>query len=230
MLRYDSFGHGAGSASNPPAQVDFLASYTATDTSRPRLFAGVSFGAEAGNRRIFVAIGAGSSTIGSTVNCQISAVTIGGIAATKHVGLPAGNVNHVSEIWSALVPTGTTGDVSITYINGTTGWNRWSLGVFRAVDLVSATPTDTDSSTGTGALSATLDVAAGGFVIAHYRGDGAPTVTFTNGTEAYDVAVGSERGAACADEHASSAPGLTITCTPDGGATPSGWLVAASFR
>jgi len=73
---------------------------------------GLSFGAEAPDRRIIAIV---PSSDDGAHSC--SAVTIGGVAATKHCEVTGGT--QIS-IWSALVPTGPTGDAVITF-TGTGG-------------------------------------------------------------------------------------------------------------
>lgn len=122
----------------------------------------VPFGVEHATRRVFAMIG-----VGMAGGASISGVTIGGVAATEHVqaqatGTPAQTIG----IFSAAVPTGTTGTIFWTRTGGgdMDGAGVYCLSSYYQKDAAAfATASDVD---GAGS-SATLDlnVKAGGFVI-----------------------------------------------------------------
>lgn len=110
-------------------------------------------GAEPG-RRIVVAVGARAGLT------DITDCTIGGVSATRHA-ISAANVQaQYLALFSAVVPTGTTGDVVVT-VSGQA--SRCGIALY-AVTGGSSTLTDTDNRGTVGGLS--LDAAAGGVCVA----------------------------------------------------------------
>jgi len=126
-----------------------------------------------------------------------SALTIGGVSATRDAGkLGTG----AASVWSAVVPTGTTATIVVTYTDTQSycGIGVWTLtsGTF----VASATSAGGASAT----MAATVTTQAGDFVICAcaYRGTvtGGNLVTWNAATERYDAAVdGSVRQHAGAD-------------------------------
>jgi hypothetical protein len=114
----------------------------------------------------------------------ISGVTIGGVTATQRINAPtSGTKDWGAEIWTATVPTGTTGDIVIT-VSGAVIISSYTYQVFRAVGLLSETPAATNSASGgAGALSNSLSLSGAGFCISAFaeRGTTAPP-TFAAGT------------------------------------------------
>ncbi len=123
-------------------------------------------GSAAANRYIIASVHSSNSVP------DPSALTIGGVSATKAIG--STNV-HNSSIWIANVPTGATGDIVVT--TGVT--NRFCCGWYRATGLTSITPTDTGVGTSATSFSDTLTTVVGGFIIIAatpgYIADGAST-------------------------------------------------------
>jgi len=143
----------------------------------------VNFGDEASDRKIIV-LGAGRDTD----NWDISAITIGGVSAT--VTRADGSVGSYKEIWCAIadVPTGTSGNVVVTYTGQMS--DNFVL-VYRATGIVSNTATDYLSAGGDPATG-TLDVIRGGVVVGleisnMYRTGAA---TWTGLTEDVDISDG----------------------------------------
>lgn len=122
-------------------------------------FTAQAIGAADIGRRVFVS----ATSSASSLNSGISAITIGGIAATIHAATNnTGNTrNGVVAIASAIVPTGTTADVIVTHPLSVLGCH---ISVYRATGLVSGTPTDTATSDNAGNLL--IDIPVRGFVIA----------------------------------------------------------------
>jgi len=109
--------------------------------TNPDTLANVPVGPAAADRYVFLAIPYYSG--GTNKNSSITAVTIGGVAATIH-----GQANWTTEgtgypggvaLASALVPTGTTANVVVTFTGGAGVWRPW-LGVYRVTGLLSAVP------------------------------------------------------------------------------------------
>ena len=140
-------------------------------------FAGEAIGTAAADRRVHVLIGA-SGNVGT-----ITGVTIGGITAAITVQAQDGSAK--AGIATALVPTGTTASVVITF-DATQG--RCHIGVFSSTGLSSNTPLDTGTSTADPATD-TLASAPGGFCLALGVSVATTTVAWTAITEQYDVQV-----------------------------------------
>lgn len=116
-----------------------------------------AFGAADANRVIAVFIAARMSTVNA-----ITSVTIGGVSATlvpNTVQQNGGTNGSNSAIYYASVPTGTTGDVAVTYGAATM---RTGISIY---SIITSTPTPsigTGSSAGSGNPSYSLSVPAGG--------------------------------------------------------------------
>jgi hypothetical protein len=108
-------------------------------------FSSQALGAAASDRRIVVAVGAGGGSVGTA-----SGVTVGGVTATQvvHAAL---DVEANSSIWWAAVPTGTTGDVVVTFTSskGNCGVSCYRL---TGADMVLSTATDVAAGSGAASL------------------------------------------------------------------------------
>lgn len=123
----------------------------------------LSFGTADATRRVFVAIASATAS-----GVEPSGVTIGGVAATKHVGVSAAGVTSVPcAIWSAAVPTGATGTVFWTVASG--DLDGGSVYVFASYNQKVAAAHATNSYASipaAGDVALDVNVPAGGFVIA----------------------------------------------------------------
>lgn len=162
-------------------------SNTANDSSDTDLtiytFSTQSLGVAADDRRVVVTAAA---TGASETTPNISSATIGGISAT--VILEVNNDHAVATLLIADVPTGTTGDVVITYDQEV---NRCIISVYRVVGIASNTPFDTASDTthSSDIVSASIDVPSNGGVIGVVHGRSGSSVTWAGLTEDSDVVV-----------------------------------------
>lgn len=108
----------------PAASVSYVSRSASSDFTNSRTFAGMDFGAEAATRDILVIagqVGTGSATV--------TGVTVGGVTATRvqvsvggtlQNGVLSPNTGLVYlSLWKARVPTGTSGDVVVTYSSNT---------------------------------------------------------------------------------------------------------------
>ena len=123
---------------------------------------GMSFGQPHVKRRVFVGLAVVTAT-----GVEPTVMTIGGVSATKHVGFARfGLYSLTSQIWSAPVPTGTTGTVQFSVpsndIDGGSVY-VWA-GYDQSSPLALATRTADDLGSPSSDLS--VDVAGGGFAIA----------------------------------------------------------------
>lgn len=120
----------------------------------------------------------------------LTSATIGGVAATIHVqrGHTGGVTGLGVAIISALVPTGTTATLALTFSGGVT---VAYAGIWRLVNYGTIVATGSDEAQGsTAALSVSLSTVNDGFVVAGYTGStntGSTPVNWTNVTERYDV-------------------------------------------
>jgi hypothetical protein len=120
-------------------------------------FSSVSLGAAAADRIIAVGV---TGTAAAGANRTVSSVTIGGVSATKRAA--AGEAaNSPASIWAAVVPTGTTGDIAVTWDNAMV---RCAGEVWRMTGAVE-TPLDSDALATGDPMNLAVDVAAGGAVL-----------------------------------------------------------------
>jgi hypothetical protein len=173
-----------GIISSEPADPEPISMFIAGYANTTGNFAGVSFGTPRADRYIVV----GVSAVERLANPKnISGVTINGSAAT--IVINSGGTFHESALAIAAVPGGSTGSIVVT----TTGFNRFVIGVYRLVGLVSAVPHDTGfNATTSGEVGVDLDIPAGGVGLgaASFWGTTAlaPWVGLTSN---YDVSPGS---------------------------------------
>ncbi len=188
-----------------PATVSFASSAVSAANQTTYTFSGLALGAAAANRKIVVAATANTETV--------STITVAGISATLQV---AEEPNFVSEIWLAAVPTGTTGDVVVTWTGAVF---RCGVGVWATYDM-SSTLNDSAVSTSGNPTTASINCPAGGVVIAGVyvntvADTGPPTFTWTNLTEGYDEGIeDSKAHTGAATAFATEQTGLTVTATP----------------
>lgn len=185
--------------------ISFLQSATDTADLSSYTFASQNLGSAASDRHIIVAVI--SRKAGATTT--ITGVTVGGVAATivRQRANTASNTQ-VAGLAIALVPSGTTGDVVVTFADTMV---RCSIGLYRADDLLSATPYDVDDSV-VADPTVNLDILAGGFAIGVGGVAASTTATWTGLTEDYDAVSESFMGYTGAhDEFSASESGRTIT-------------------
>ncbi len=171
-------------------------------------FVGENLGTAASDRQIIVAISSRDS--GESAQA-LASVTIGGVSAT--ISVQRSNIStdtNVLALVIANVPTGTTGDIVVTF---TEGMLRCGIAVYRATGI-SATPTDTGSSI-VADPTFDIDVTAGGFAIGtSVTGDSGATATWTGITEDYEIQIGGEsllQGGA-SDTFGTTQTDLTLLC------------------
>jgi hypothetical protein len=137
------------------------------DTGSGNSYTGMSFGTATSDRYIVLAFGC--------VGNDITAVTIGGVSASKLVSVVAGFGSVRTSIWIAAVPTGTSGDVVLTGISGVS-----SAQLYGITGLNSASATDTGSNSGSSPLNfSSLSVSAGGVAIGTSFSESTPGATAT---------------------------------------------------
>ena len=187
---------GAGGFSSTPSgnpTITYNNYYTINkvSASTTATFTSVDLGTAASNRVVAVYFGSGQANQGI-----ITDVTIQGITATLAVRAASNNQPAVNVIYYATVPTGTTGDVVVTY---STTWGVTSADYLSSVsmyDLASTTPITAATQNATDgvspSLSVTLTPSANAVLFAAYRAGAVAagsTSSWTNATEQTDVLV-----------------------------------------
>lgn len=166
-------------------------------------FSGRSLGVAAPDRTIVVgAVGAGAAAR------TVSSVTVAGISATIQVqeGSATGATTCLA---TALVPTGTTGDIVVTFSGGVV---RAAIGIWRARDanvIVDTGTSTADPSTDT------ININAGGAVFGAAITNAASSYSWTNLTELYDQDIdGGTRGSFASEMFPTQQSLLSITADP----------------
>lgn len=118
----------------PTPSMSWRGATPQVSTASSFTFSGADIGAASATRRVVVAVMAGQSS-----SSDVTAVSIAGVSATIHVA--ASGFFLTTAIASAEVPTGTTGDIVVTF-GGNKG--ECAIGVW-ALDGVEATPQDADT-------------------------------------------------------------------------------------
>lgn len=190
----------------------FLQEAHSTSDLTTYTFSAQALGAASADRYIIVTA-AGRKAGASTT---ISSITVGGVTATIVVQRTNTITNTaVSGIAIAAVPTGTTGDVVVTF---GAGMARCGIALWAVTGLASDTPTDTDSSVAT-APTVNLDVVAGGFAIgcAYDSASVGASATWAGITEQYDNQINDggvvNTWTGASDTFVSVQTGLTMTAT-----------------
>lgn len=120
-------------------------------------------------------------------NSAVSTLTIGGISATQQVTQEQSGL--IVEIWTAIVPTGTTANIVITYGEAQTAS---SIGIHTLLNAA-ITPFDTDANALVGGGGDTLitltalNVPFGGAAVCNFANVTAAGTTWTNATERFDA-------------------------------------------
>lgn len=137
-------------------------------------FSSLSFGAAATDRLLIVAVTSGGVLDPAT----LLSATIGGVSATIHAQAnnTGNSVNGHAAVFSALVPTGTSGSVVVTW-DGAGAMGNTAYALYRATGLVSSTPTDTATAAGT-SPTMSIDRANNGFIVAAAAGVNASDFTW----------------------------------------------------
>lgn len=163
-----------------PATLSFQELIPYPNDGQTVTFTGAGVGAPASGRRVFVAI---PYYLTGSTNISIASATIGGVAATIHAQVfePAEVAVGGVALISALVPNGTTADITITWASSGVAYRPY-IAVYRVTGLRSATPVDIQAiAPVTATVSATVNVKKGGIVIAcfHTYSSGAVSRTMT---------------------------------------------------
>jgi len=214
----------AGEGAAAAFDASFLQGATSGATTTTVNFAGISFGAApaGGETRHIVVVAGGVLGVNST----LASCTIGGVAATIPITIGTGGSGRSTVgIAIAAVPTGASGTVAITW--STAPVNGSGIGVYRLMNLTSATPTDTASGITNGA-DLSLDVLAGGCILGCAVGHNViPSLTGLTSDYAVDMDA-TDGFAAHSGLNLAATTGYAVTLSGGGPNTRAG--VVASFR
>ncbi|MBN9497866.1 MAG: hypothetical protein J0H39_14005 [Alphaproteobacteria bacterium] len=210
----------------PPASTPASVTNVAHDTQNTALttytFSSLSLGAADATRRIVVAIA--GQRLGSPA--EVSSVTVAGISASRVKVQQTGNGNdHTVELWAAAVPTGTSGNVVVTF---NTGHLRCSVSVFRLLDAAATAHATSSATNSSAAVSAAIDIPADGVAIAAAYDNGNTTYTWTNLTERTDQGgAGNNTLSTACDDFASAQSARSITATQASNNAPQALVIAS---
>jgi hypothetical protein len=215
-----------------PATIAFQSLIIHPNEAQTVTFTGVGIGDVAADRYVFLAI---PYLNGNNSNYSIVSVTIGGVPATIYA--QPFNISDFKRggcaLVSALVPTGTTADVVITWEAGAPYYRPW-IGVYRVTGLQSATPYDLVVETnGTYSYPRTksLNVPKDGLAIASCYINPNDSATLTGISQDYLIAPITNASIVGGGNTISSTTSISVTIgAPSGGVVAYPALVMASFR
>jgi len=157
--------------------LTFLQATTNTEDLTTYTFSSQNLGDADAGRYILVAISARKA---GSDPATINSVTIGGVSATIISQIDGTDQNsNVVGYAIAKVPTGTTGNIVVTFAAGMV---RCVISAYRITDLSSTTPYDSATSTATDPTGS-IDVPAGGFAVANAISNFQGSVSFSGLTE-----------------------------------------------
>jgi hypothetical protein len=180
----------------------FIAATADTTDQTTYTFAGASIGSAAADRIVVVGIAARE---GGGTNRTLSSVSIAGVSAT--IVADSGNVPTHAAFAVALVPTGATGDIVVTF---SAGMSRCVISVWSTAGMDSSA-VSSDTADTTDPLEASVNIPAGGVAFGTAYDNGATTVTWTNLTEDYDAQHETRTFSFASAEFATLQTGLTLT-------------------
>lgn len=196
---------GAPFPGSNPVALTYLDHQEQPGAAVTQTYSGLAFGAASPARYIAVEVAWVASPVKS-----IASATIGGVAATVLVQNTA--ATHSTAILIALVPTGTTGAVVVTFSGAVATTSVAVYSVFGSSSPTSAVTATSNAN----APTATLNVPAGGAVLAlASAGAGAPPVASWSGVSLDNsafITANQTRSSASANFQAPQA-GLIATCT-----------------
>ena len=212
-MSFAGMGAGGGGPSNVSVVFTDESSDTADTTSYS--FASQSFGDASSTRQIVICV-----ALWRPFNAgSISSLTVGGVSASlvKAQG-SAGEVGQRVEMWSADVPTGTTGTVVVTT---SVSFRACAIGVFAlygADSTANDTGGDSSNSVGSAVMTDTINIPEnGGLIGCAMQNNNSASFTWDYGTEEYDAVFDTDGNGA---SHSgightveSSVTGQSVSCT-----------------
>lgn len=187
-------------------ELEFLQTFTAAPTATVQTFSGASLGDADADRQIVVF----ASGVSGSSN-PIASITVAGITASIVAQLTNGPVlggYYTAGIAVASVPTGTTGDIVITYASAQA---RNFAATYRMVGAGSAHDTATDN---TSEPTFSVDVPGGGVAIAGAMAlGGSNSATWDGITEDAEANVETASISSASEFFATIEMGLAVSCT-----------------
>jgi len=178
-----------------------------------------------GSNKRHVVAAFGFATNNGNISVTVSAVTIGGVSATKIIErLGGGSSGASASIWVAEVPTGTTATVVVTAPNISLAAG---VGLYALTNMTTA-GVATSSSTSSGTATLSLNVASGDAVIATSGQRDGSSHTWTGLTENYDQDPRSGEWMSTASTKTNTGTPLVITCARSGASDAA--ACCATFR
>jgi len=187
-----------------PVAISYIGNAVdASNQSSAYTFSSQSIGTAAADRYVVVCA--------STVNEDITSVTIGGVTAS----LVKKQTNSTSCVgmWQLLVPAGTTATVVVNL--GGTGEVRCGIAIWTRTGGASASATDTAGATTNGG-SLAVDVNANGGVIGYSQMIGPATITWTNLTKKFEAIMEATTYQTGANDDFATAQTVSVTAQTSG--------------
>jgi len=217
-----------------PITFEYTANYSeAAQNTTEVTDSGAALGTAAANRQILVAASSGRASGSGT--SLITGVTVAGVTATElaQTNRTGGNPYRAcSAIYIATVPTGTTGDVVVTWSAGQYDIVIYTIAIYGAASTAFDTGTAQGQASGL-VLSDTVNIPANGFAIAVVGGSSGSLSNYTwvgltegSGTGA-EVQAGSTRVGVAADTDMSAETGRTIQSTATGTQNDATWAAVS---
>ena len=211
-----------------PITASFTASAVSTTNATTYSFSsqaiGVPDATSGGTRRVVVGTGMLQDRAGTPT---VTSITIGGISAAQIVA--AYNTSGPIAMWSALVPSGTTATIVVTY-GGTASpvATGSGIGVWAVYNSNGVLASGSDTNSNSDAVSVTLNSAANGAIIGYGFDFASSTFTWGELTENFDQTIEASRVHTGASKNYTSAASRTVTCDPTGSSATG--IVVASFN
>lgn len=163
-----------------PLAISFIGSAGDVANATTYTFSSQSIGTAADDRIVVV-------TTNSEGSDALSSGTIAGVSATVHATAPTGANGLGAGVMSAVVPTGTTGDVVVTWTEGAV---RCEIGIW-TITGANTTVNDTDTDVQASATVSTLnvDIPVNGCAIGAHTYSATGGIAYTGSTERYNESV-----------------------------------------
>ena len=219
-LKFDdpnNVGRDASVDTGTAPSATFEAQYVSAANSTAYTFSSCDLGTAASNRSIVVGVGGGQSSSG---NRTVSSVTINGVTATKATEQLSFSGDNTS-IFFAAVPSGSTGDIVVTFSSSMV---RAGIGVWSVTDLGNLLDTggSKDVDGANLGLGIQMNGSAGAIAFYHVYDEGAASAFAFKGngvTERYETLSGAfegDGGQSGADATFSAGGRKTVTCVLSG--------------
>lgn len=215
LFYIDSTGTETSVGALQSARLTYLSSAVDTTNTTAYTYSAVAIGTAHFNRRIVVGV-----IFDDSGDSPLASLTVGGVAATL-----VKSQDSAVALYIALVPTGTTADIVVTYA---TAANRSAIGVWRLDGVTSNTPHHTIGIQGTGtSVGEEIQIPAGGAAVGIASLSSSASMTWTGLTENFDSTVEATRTLSGASLTSVAAQALTASIAYTVG--PTATLAMASW-